>query len=132
MSSSLGDLGQVQDSQNFAASWREYAMRRNLALFLLVGWLPFCGGLFLLSRYWLHQPELFLALMVVWLLAAFAAAWWAGEFRCPRCRRRFAALGRGRSTNITRGLFDKICWNYKLAKFERESVPKTVSSRPAA
>ena len=57
--------------------------------------------------------------MALWLAAAIAAVWWAGEFRCPRCRRRYAALGhRKGDTNLTRGLFDKVCANCKLQKFE--------------
>jgi hypothetical protein len=108
---------------DYARDWRKYAIRRNTALSLLYGWIPICIALFLLSRYWLHQPELFLFLMVLWLIAAFAAVWWSGEFRCPRCRRRFGALGHGRSVNLTRGLFDKICSNCKIAKFEHPAPP---------
>ena len=57
--------------------------------------------------------------MFVWLAAAIAAVWWAGEFRCPRCRRRYGALGHKKGDiNLTRGIFDKICSNCKLRKFE--------------
>ena len=103
---------------NYVSEWRRFALRYHLALFLLYSWVPLCGGLFLLSRFWIHQPVSSLLLMGVWLLAAVGAVWWAGEFRCPRCRRRYAALGRGHSVSLTRGLFDKICSNCKLTKFE--------------
>ncbi len=103
----------------YVKEWRQFARRHHLALFLLYSWIPVCVFLFLLSRYWIHEPELCLAIMGLWLPAALAATWWAGQFRCPRCRRRYGALGHGRSVNITRGLFDKICSNCKLAKFER-------------
>jgi hypothetical protein len=57
--------------------------------------------------------------MFLWLAAALTAIWWAGEFRCPRCRRRYAALGNARGdTNLTRGIFSKVCTNCKLSKFE--------------
>ncbi len=102
-------------------------MRHHLALFLLYSWVPVCIGLFLLSRYWIHQPEACLIIMAAWVPAALAATWWAGQFRCPRCRRRYAALGRGRGVSFTRGLFDKICSNCKLAKFESKFESKSES-----
>ncbi len=105
--------------QLYFREWRRYAVRYYLALFLLCGWVPVCVGLFLLSRCWIHQPEVCLVIMVLWLPAAIGAVWWAGEFRCPRCQRRYAALGNGRHLKLTRGLFDKICSNCKLAKFEK-------------
>jgi len=80
---------------------------------------PLCIGLFLLSRFSLHIPLTALTIMQAWLLAAIASVWWAGEYGCPRCRRRYAALGqRNQSSNLMRGLFDKICSNCKLRKFE--------------
>ena len=103
----------------YARQWRRYALRRYLAMFLLLGWIPACVSLFLLSRNLIHQPVFSIAMMVLWLAAAAAAVWWAGEFRCPRCWRRYAALGTGRHTKLTRGLFDKVCSNCKLTKFER-------------
>jgi hypothetical protein len=112
-----------QNSTGYDKDWRKYAVRRNTAFFLLFGWIPACVTLFLLSRYWLHLPEFFLVIMLVWLVAALSAVWWAGQFRCPRCRRRFAALGHGRTVNITRGLFDKICSNCKMARFEQLDPP---------
>jgi hypothetical protein len=108
----------TEGGNTYAVKWRKFAVRRNTALFLLYGWVPVCVGLFLLSRYWIHQPIASLILMGLWLLLAVAAVWWAGEFRCPRCSRRFAAQGRGRHVNWTRGFFEKICANCKLKKFE--------------
>ena len=104
---------------DYHRAWKAFAVRRNLAFFLLYGWLPVCFGLFWLSRLWIHQPVVCLIVMAVWLAAAVAAVWWAGEFRCPRCRRRYGALGHRRGdTNLTRGIFDKVCSNCKLRKFE--------------
>jgi hypothetical protein len=113
-----GSEVQAQARMDFHDQWQAFALRRNLALFLLFGWVPVCVGLFLLSRYWLHQPVLFLLIMLVWLVSALATVWWAGQFRCPRCSRRYASLGHKRTINVTRGLFDKICSNCKLTKFE--------------
>ncbi len=107
---------------DYRAAWRAYAVRRNLALFLLVVWLPVAVGLFEVSRSGWHQPIACLIIIFLWLIAALGAVWWAGEFRCPRCRRRYGALGNKKGdVNITRGLFDKVCANCKLRKFERAS-----------
>jgi hypothetical protein len=100
--------------------WKAFALRRNLALFLLYGWVPVCVTLFWWSRLSIHRPFACLAVMGIWLVSALTAVWWAGEFRCPRCRRRYGALGhRKGDTNLTRGLLDRVCSNCKLTKFER-------------
>jgi hypothetical protein len=110
---------QVTPEISYHREWKAFAIRRSLALFLLYGLVPVCFGLFALSRFWIHQPIASLAGMAVWLGCATAAVWWAGEFRCPRCRRRYGALGhRKGDTNLTRGIFDKECANCKLRKFE--------------
>ena len=99
--------------------WLAYKLRRRMALVLLFGWAPVAYALFFYSRHYWHTPFLSLAGILGWLVAAVAAVWWQGEFRCPRCRRRYGALGnRKGDTNYTRGLFDKICANCKLRKFE--------------
>jgi len=104
---------------DYHTEWSAFALRRNLAFFLLFGWAPVCVGLFWLSRLWIHQPIGSLIVMGIWLGCALAAVWWAGEFRCPRCRRRYAAVGHRRGdTNLTRGIFDEVCSNCKLRKFE--------------
>ena len=104
----------------YSSQWRAFALRRGLALFLLYTWLPASIVFFEVSRHGLHQPLLFGELIFLWLALALAAAWWAGEFRCPRCQRRYAALGhRKGGVDLTRGLFDKVCANCKLSKFER-------------
>jgi len=104
---------------DYHREWSAFAFRRNLALFLLYGWVPVCVGLFWLSRLRIHRPVASLIVMAVWLVSTVAAVWWAGEFRCPRCRRRYGALGHRRGdTNLTRGIFDKVCSNCKLRKFE--------------
>ena len=104
---------------DYTSAWKAFAIRRNIALFLLYTWVPLCFGLFWWSRLSIHQPLNSLLLMAIWLSAAVSAIWWAGETRCPRCRRRYGALGsRKGDTNITRGLFDKVCANCKLRKFE--------------
>jgi hypothetical protein len=106
-------------SVDYHSEWKAFALRRYVALFLLYTWVPVCFGLFWLSRYYIHQPVACLTVMAVWLGCALSAVWWAGEFRCPRCRRRYGALGhRKGDTNITRGLWDKVCANCKLTKFE--------------
>jgi hypothetical protein len=108
----------AQIGKIYAREWRHFALRYRLAQAMLFGWVPVCVGLFVLSRYWIHQPVVCLLIMAAWAPAAVAAVWWSGEFRCPRCRRRYAALGQGRHVNVTRGLFEKVCSNCKLAKFE--------------
>lgn len=109
----------AESGHDYKRKWKAFRLRRTLALTLLFGGLPFCGALFLFSGYWFHEPMASITLMVVWLCGLVAAVWWAGDFRCPRCRRRYAALGHGgRGINLTRGLFDRICSNCRLTKFE--------------
>jgi hypothetical protein len=104
---------------DYHMQWKAFALRRNLALFLLYGWVPVCVALFWWSRLSIHQPVACVIAMGVWLVCALTAVWWAGEFRCPRCRRRYGALGhRKGGTNLTRGLWDRVCSNCKLTKFE--------------
>ena len=104
---------------DYHAQWKAFALRRNLALFLLSLWVPVSVALFWVSRLGWHQPLIAVAVMVIWLIAAVAAVYWAGEFRCPRCRRRYGALGhRKGDVNMTRGIFDTVCSNCKLRKFE--------------
>jgi hypothetical protein len=91
-----------------------------LALGAWLAWPPVCFGLFAVSRYWLHLPALSLLLMVAWLGLAVGLTGWQGDFRCPRCNRRYGALGsRSGRINWTRGIFDTVCANCKLRKFER-------------
>ena len=106
----------AENLRYYKAQWHAYARRRYAALFLLFTWPAACFGLFWLSRMWLHLPLVAIAVMMLWLAGALWLVWWSGEFRCPRCRRRFGALGR-RST-ITRGIFDPLCNNCKLRKGE--------------
>lgn len=110
-------------SDNFRRKLQSYARRRRLALAALALWPPVCVGLFALSRLWLHVPVVSLSLMLLGLAAALGLVWWQGEFRCPRCSRRYAALGHRRgATNWTRGIFDKVCANCKLRKFEGDGA----------
>lgn len=110
------------EEADYHPKWRAFALRRNTALFLLFTWAPISIALFEISRNGWHRPILSLAFICLWLAAALTAVWWAGEFRCPRCRRRYGALGHKKGdTNLTRGLFDKVCSNCKLRKFERAS-----------
>jgi hypothetical protein len=114
-----GDDPRSESGVDYHRQWQAFKLRRNVALFFLYGWVPVCGGLFELSRQWIHRPVTCLLGMAAWLVCAVAAVWWAGEFRCPRCRRRYGALGhRKGTTNLTRGMFDQVCSNCKLTKFE--------------
>ena len=112
--------GHAEPDAYYHQQWKAYSLRRALALFFLYTWPPVTLGLFWLSRLIIHQPEWSLLIIFLWLGAAVSLVWWAGEFRCPRCRRRYGALGhRKGDINLTRGIFDKICSNCKLRKFER-------------
>lgn len=104
---------------DYRSEWRRYGQRRGVALFLLFGWLPFSFAAFLASRLKLHFPWIVIGASLAWGGAMCWAIWFAGEFRCPRCRRRFGALGSRKGTGaIWRGLFDYVCYNCKLRKFE--------------
>ena len=113
------DVNHNDEQINYHAQWHAFALRRYTALFFLYTWLPVSVALFYISRTGWHRPFAALAIMFAWLGAAVASVWWAGEFRCPRCRRRYGSLGHKKGdTNLTRGIFDKICSNCKLKKFE--------------
>lgn len=103
----------------YSKEWKAYAGRRNLGLFFLYGAIPFSVAAYLVSQLWLNEVLIGMALILVWWAVMCVAIWWAGEFRCPRCYRRFGALGsnKGLST-FWRGLFDKVCANCKLRRWE--------------
>ena len=108
-----------EDRRYYHHQWQLYRLRRNLAFFFIATWPAACIVLFRVSREWLHLPITALAIMLAWLGTAIGLVFWAQEFRCPRCRRRFAALGSRRGgLTVLRGLFDPICGNCKLRKFE--------------
>ncbi len=119
MAGTTDTQGTATLQEGYQRKWRAFALRRMLALILLYGLVPFCLVLFALSRLWLHQPVASIGLIAAWVCALVAAVWWTGNFRCPRCSRRYAALGRGRKGfNPTNGLFDRVCANCQLTKFE--------------
>jgi hypothetical protein len=109
----------LEPEGNYHARWQAFTLRRTIALFFVYTWVPLCVGLFWLSRHLIHMPVASLLVMAAWLGLAVTTVWWAGEFRCPRCSRRYAALGhRSGDANLTRGIFDRVCANCKLRKFE--------------
>jgi hypothetical protein len=118
MSSTKGYDIARNETANFASQWREYGRRRLLALFFLYSLLPVCVVSILISSLEPHRAIFALPVMPVWLGATWAAIWWAGEFRCPRCWRRFGAVGsKGATGSWSRGLFDDICHNCRVRKF---------------
>ncbi len=122
----------LESPVDYHRQWQAYALRHAIALTLLCTW-PFAAlGFFYLSRYHLHQPVLALSIIVAWLAVACAAVFWAGEFRCPRCLRRYGALGHKRGWNLTRGLFDEVCSNCKLRKFELRTPRSPENCKPGA
>ena len=103
---------------DYSREWRVYARRQRLAMILLIGWGPAAIVLFAPSR-WLHISVIAFVLMGLWGALAYAAVWWAGEFRCPRCFRRAGALGQHKGPRLLlRGLFDTECSNCKLRRWE--------------
>ena len=105
---------------DYRTQWKAYARRRALALFLLFGMLPFAVAAYFFAQYRLGQPLLSLVAILLWAGLTFFAVWWAGEFRCPRCLRRFGALGsKAGPSTLWRGLFDKVCSNCKLRRWEQ-------------
>ena len=105
---------------DYTADWRAYRIRRGLALTLLYGCIPFSLAIGIYLGGTLDRPIWSVILIALWCTAMSLAIWWAGEFRCPRCRRRRGALGsrKGFST-VFRGLFDSVCSNCKLHRFAR-------------
>ena len=62
----------VTSEIDYRRAWKAYAIRKNIALFLLYSWLPLCFGLFWWSRLSIHQPLASLLVMGIWLSAAVA------------------------------------------------------------
>lgn len=107
-------------ARDYRFEWRDYARRRFLARTLLFLWIPVVAGGFIASRFFLHVPLQMVSLMLVWTAATVAAIVAAGRFRCPRCRRRVGSLGRDAGPRVLwRGLFDKVCPNCYLHRFEQ-------------
>ena len=105
---------------NYHRQWRAYAWRWFAALLLTVSLLPGVAFTLWYCRVVLHQSVIAVVVGSTWLVATLLAIWWQGQFRCPRCRRRYAALGNKRGGfNATFGLFDRVCTNCHLKKFER-------------
>jgi len=104
--------------RSYASQWESYRQRRRLALVLLYGLVPCWIISFAVLDDVLHREMLALLLEIGWTIAAGASLWWAGQFRCPRCCRRFGALGsKGFPGRLFFGVFDDICNNCKLRKF---------------
>jgi hypothetical protein len=118
MSSSSQLVEPRENTVAYHIRWRAFALRRGLALVLLCSSIPVCIALYLLAESGVLPPEFACILAMIWLAFAIGAVWWTGQFRCPRCSRRYGALGQGKSVSLTWGLFDKICGNCQLAKFE--------------
>lgn len=105
-------------TRSFAAQWASYRRRRNLALVLLYSLVP-CWIISLSVVGEIAHFEILSVLLAgVWTAATAASLWWAGQFRCPRCSRRFGALGsKGFFGRLSCGVFDDICNNCRLRKF---------------
>jgi hypothetical protein len=103
---------------SYAPQWRIYRQRRSLALFFLYAALPVFAVLFLTTQTSPHRPLLLTVVPLLWIAATYASIWWSGEFRCPRCWRRYGAIGsKGFVGLLFHGLFDDICHNCKLRKY---------------
>ncbi len=106
---------------DYTYEWQDYGRRRVLALALLFLWAPVTVAAFIVSRYRYHVPLQMVGLILFWGLATVGAIMWAGDFRCPRCRRRVGSLGRDHGPRVLwRGLFDKVCPNCHLHRFAQE------------
>ena len=106
-----------QKIRSYASQWESYRQRRRLALVLLYGLVPCWIISFVVLDDLFHLEVLPLLLTAVWSAGACASFWWAGQFRCPRCCRRFGALGsKGFLGGLFFGVFDDICHNCKLRK----------------
>ena len=105
-------------TKSFAAQWASYRRRRNLALILIYGLVPCWVISLAVVGEVMHFEILSVLLPAGWSAAAGASLWWAGQFRCPRCSRRFGALGsKGFLGRLSFGVFDDICHNCRLRKF---------------
>ncbi len=107
-----------QRTRSYASQWASYRHRRNVAFVLLFGFVPCWILCFTLLSEVFHFPELAILLAVAWTAGTGASLWWTGQSRCPRCWRRFGALGsKGQLDRLSFGLFDETCNNCKLRKF---------------
>jgi len=82
----MADEISPQDVERYRQAWHNYAARRNLVMVLFVGLVPLG---FLIAR--LKMGEIInFALLVVWITAYLAGAWWLTQWKCPRCGKMFS------------------------------------------
>ena len=75
-----------QNAETYRRAWHSYVARRNLVVVLFVGLVPLA---YLISRLKLSEI-LSMGVMVAWIGAYLAGAWWFTQWRCPRCGHAFS------------------------------------------
>jgi len=90
--------------------WREYRKRRNLTLFVVLGYLPTIGLIALTTNALFNTSTPAFVLAPIWMVAAVVAGNWFIRFRCPRCGQPFFANSRwwGYNTFVRRCLHCKL------------------------
>jgi hypothetical protein len=72
----------------YEQQWREYRRLQRLALGLWLGWIPFGAVVFALTSSF--RPEILtVGLLSAWMAVFVIAGMREGNFRCPRCGRKF-------------------------------------------
>ena len=102
---------------DYSAALRSHRFRRIVTLCVVYSFLPVCALLYFTVDNHIYLFLGVLPAMGLWGFLAYSSIWWTGQFRCPRCKRRFGSLGsRGSFVKWTHGLFEDVCPNCKLPK----------------
>jgi len=105
------------NASKYASERAKHRIRRVIAINMFCGFPLFCVAAYCIAPTRFDLFVIAIPLAAGWFGLAWAAVWWVGQFRCPRCRRRYGSLGsRGVWVNWTRGLFEDICPNCRLLK----------------
>jgi hypothetical protein len=112
-----------QQRHQYREARRRYLLRRRITLTLIYGFAPFCAGVYLLAPSFRWLVLVSIPLAGLWACVAWWAIWWSGQFRCPKCRRRYGSLAsRAFLVRWSHGLFEEVCPNCRLAKTAKTAI----------
>ena len=107
----------MEEPRKYVEARRTYFIRRRITFALIIGFAPFAALAYVLAPNFRWVVLASVPVVGLWGCFAWWAIWWTGQFRCPRCRRRYGSLAsRAFLVKWSRGLFEDVCPNCRLAK----------------